>query len=106
MKKIDSNFSSPKKDIKEDIQDPKFKHPNTPINKIKHLKDKTNENSVINGFALGIVMPYAAKINGFGLGLGLGGGQLNGISFGIFGKVRIIFDDGIIARESLGLQRQ
>ena len=48
-------------------------------------KENENENSVINGFALGIVMPYATKINGFGFGLALGGGQLNGISFGILG---------------------
>ncbi len=48
-------------------------------------KDNTNKNSIINGFALGIVLPYATKINGFGLGLGLGGGQLNGISLGILG---------------------
>ena len=52
-------------------------------------KDDANKNSVINGFALGIVMPYATKINGFGLGLGLGGGQLNGISFGILNFINI-----------------
>ena len=44
-----------------------------------------NKNSVINGVALGLVMPYAERINGLSFGSATGGGQLNGLHIGLLG---------------------